>query len=89
MNSWKRQVRKNNEIPEGTYTYEIRIGGKLRETWSNWFENMKITYEKGATVLTGKVVDEAALRGILSRIWDLNLILISVRRLEKNVNKET
>lgn len=89
MNPWKRQVPKNNEMPEGTYAYEIIIGGKLGGTWSNWFENMKITCEKGATVLTGKVVDQAALRGILSRIWDLNLILISVRRLEKNVNKET
>lgn len=89
MNLWKRQVPKDNGIPEGTYTYEIRISGKLGETWSNWFENMKITYEEGATVLTGKVVDQAALRGILSRMWDLNLILISISRLEKDMPKET
>jgi len=45
---------------------------------------MTITFESDITILTGAVADQAALRGILSRIWDLNLTLISVNRVDTN-----
>jgi hypothetical protein len=68
-------------------TYRIKVQGKLDEGWSDWFDGMKITLERGndgssITTLTGPVVDQVALRGILAKIWDLNLTLISVTRIE-------
>ena len=58
--------------------YQITVQGKLDESWSDWFDGMKITVEHDATTLTGHVVDQAALHGILNKIRDLNLALISV-----------
>ena len=49
---------------------------------------MTITFEGGVTTLTGPVADQSALRGILSKIWDLNLTLISVRRIEADGEEE-
>ena len=67
-------------------TYEIQVQGRLDESWSNWFNGMAITPEgtsgdSPVTTLTGVVADQAALRGILERIWNLNLTLVSVNRL--------
>ena len=62
--------------------YQIIVEGNFKKNWSNWFGGMNITVEKGATILTGALADQAALRGILTRIWDLNLSLISVARTE-------
>jgi len=62
--------------------YQIKVQGKLSENWSDWFSSMTVTLENDVTILTGPVADQAALRGILSRIWDLNLTLISVNRIE-------
>jgi hypothetical protein len=58
--------------------YEIKVRGQLDEKWSEWFGGMTITFDSDVTTLTGPVVDQAALRGMLSKIWDLNLTLISV-----------
>jgi hypothetical protein len=69
-------------------TYQIRAVGKLDEGWSDWFSGMAVTLESNVTVLTGPVADQAALRGILTRIWDLNLILISVNRIEADSKQE-
>ncbi len=62
--------------------YQIKVQGRLDESWSGWFDRMDITVEGNTTTLTGAVVDQAALRGILSRLWDLNLALISVNPIE-------
>lgn len=64
--------------------YQIKVQGKLDEKWSDWFNGMTVTFESDITTLTGAVVDQAALRGILDKIWDLNLTLISVNRIETN-----
>jgi hypothetical protein len=59
--------------------YEIRIRDRLDEDWSEWFDTMTLTHtSEGQTILTGPVADQAALHGLLSRISDLNLTLISV-----------
>jgi hypothetical protein len=59
--------------------YEIRIRGTLSPELVEWFEGMEISQEAdGATVLSGPVPDQAALHGLLARIRDLNLTLISV-----------
>jgi hypothetical protein len=61
--------------------YEIRVEGHLTDRWSDWFEGMAIRQEPdGETVLTGPLSDQAALFGVLTRIHDLNLVLVSVRR---------
>lgn len=58
---------------------EIRVKGQLDRNWSGWFASLSITHtESGETVLTGYVRDQAELRGILCRLADLGLGLISV-----------
>jgi hypothetical protein len=58
---------------------EIRVKGQIGEHWVEWFEGLKITHtDKGETVLTGTVIDEAAMYGLLAKIRNLGLQLISV-----------
>ena len=59
--------------------YRIEVQGRLDERWNDWFGGMTVVYEDG---VTGPIADQAALRGMLSKIWDLNRVLIAVRRLE-------
>jgi len=61
--------------------------GKLDESWSGWLSGMAITLDDDTTTLTGAVVDQSALRGILTKIWDLNLALISVVQIDKTEAK--
>ncbi len=70
-----------------TLSYEIRIRGELDGRWSTWFNGLTIILthsrdQSPITTLIGPVVDQAALRGILCKLWDLNLTLISVRLIE-------
>jgi hypothetical protein len=59
--------------------YEIRIKGQLDRTWADWFPGLTVTPEEnGDSLLTGPVVDQAALHGLLRRVRDLGVPLISV-----------
>jgi hypothetical protein len=61
--------------------YEIRIKGHLDDKWADWFEGLTITREdNGETLLTGPVVDQAALYGLLRKVRDLGMPLLSVTR---------
>ena len=76
---------KQNADSDGPMTYQIQIQGKLDESWSDWFRDMTVAFEcaddgSPITTLTGPVADQAALRGILNRIWDLHLTVLSVTR---------
>jgi len=63
--------------------YEIRIKGHLDDQWAGWFGNLTITPEEnGNTLLTGLVVDQAALYGWLRKVRDLGMPLLSVNRVE-------
>jgi len=63
--------------------YQIRIGGQLDERWAEWFDQMTLTQaDNGDTLLTGPVVDQAALHGLLRRVRDLGLLLVSVIRVQ-------
>lgn len=65
--------------------YQFRLQGHLDRQWITWFDGLTITLEEnGDTLLTGEVVDQAALYGLLSRIRDLGIPLISVIRLLPN-----
>ena len=57
---------------------EIHIKGQIPSVWSDWFEDLEINLEGENSILTGKVPDHAAVHGIIERIRDLNLDLISV-----------
>ena len=56
----------------------IKVQGHLNENWEDWFEGLEISYEGNNTILTGNLKDEAHMHGVLNRIMDLNLIIISV-----------
>ena len=61
--------------------HEIRVEGHLDERWADWLEGLTFTHETdGTTTLTGPLADQAALHGVLNRIRDLALPIVSVRR---------
>jgi len=67
--------------------YQIKVKGVLDRKWSDWFNGMAITFEHSSdgppiTTLSGAVTDQARLRGILTKVWDLNLTLLAVRQTE-------
>jgi hypothetical protein len=62
--------------------YQIRLKGALDSSWSDWFDGFTITVQGDETVLVGVAVDQSALHGILAKINDLGLSLISVEKLQ-------
>jgi len=63
--------------------YQIRIKGHLSHQWADWFEGLTITLEdNGNTLLTGPVIDQAALHGLLKKVRDLGMPLILVNRVK-------
>ncbi len=67
-------------------TYQIRVKGQLDQQWSDWFNGLTITYDgEGNTILSGPLVDEAALHGVLMKIRDLTLPLLAVSREDVDV----
>lgn len=81
---------KNNSRinPSQPTIYKIRIKGHLDPQWTDWFEGLTITLEEnGETLLTGLVVDQAALHGLLKRIRDLGMPLVSVCPVSSQENR--
>jgi hypothetical protein len=69
--------------PDKPTTYQLRIQGHLSRQWTDWFGGLSITLEDdGDTLLTGPVVDQAALYGLLKKVRDLGMPLLSVNRVE-------
>jgi len=69
--------------PSQPVVYQIRVKGHLGHEWTDWFEGLTITLEEdGNTLLTGPVVDQAALHGLLKKVRDLGMPLVSVSPVE-------
>jgi hypothetical protein len=74
---------KPRPAPSQPTVYQIRIKGHLGREWTDWFEGLTITLEEdGHTLLTGPVIDQAALHGLLKKVRDLGMPLVSVGPLE-------
>lgn len=75
-----------DDDPDRRTTYRITVQGRLDESWSRWFNGVTIdcrkVNESVVSTLTGPVVDQPALRGLLNKLWDLNLVLVSVTQIE-------
>ena len=70
--------------PGQPMVYQIRIRGHLGSQWTDWFEDLTITLEEdGDTLLTGPVVDQSALHGLLKKVRDLGMPLVSVSPVER------
>jgi len=72
--------------------YRIIVRGELSERWFEWFDGLDLSFSKAPgellTILSGPVADQAALRGMLCKLFDLNLTLISIQRLDAEGNEE-
>jgi hypothetical protein len=88
MTGHKRYKVMSNELEPKTNSdqpavYQIRVKGHLGHEWTDWFEGLTITLEEdGNTLLTGPVIDQAALHGLLKKVRDLGMPLISVSSVE-------
>jgi hypothetical protein len=87
VNNNKNKVISNKYRPKSQadqpMVYQIRIKGHLGSQWMDWFEGLIITLEEdGNTLLTGTVIDQAALHGLLKKVRDLGLPLLSVNSVE-------
>jgi len=75
-----------NRIDRQRAIYEIQVQGALDQGWKEWFDELAVTTsssgEQPVTTIRGPVADQAALRGIVCKLWDLNLTLLSVHRVK-------
>ena len=88
MTGYKRYKVMSNELelkstPGQPVVYQIRLKGHLGSQWTDWFQGLTITLEdNGDTLLTGPVVDQATLHGLLKKVRDLGMPLLSVNRVQ-------
>lgn len=78
----------SKQCPSNCHYYQITLEGHLDDHWADWFEGLAMTHQRhngDMTLLTGSVADQAALRGLLNQLWDFNLTIIAVERLEDNL----
>jgi hypothetical protein len=70
--------------------YQIRVRSHLNSDWTDWFEGLTITCEEnGNTLMTGPIIDQAALHGLLKKVRDLGMLLISVNPIHRENQNES
>lgn len=81
-------MKKSDEA--GDKTYIIQLAGHLDESWTDWFYGLDLFYkeESNKTIITGEIVDQSALHGILKKIRDLGLPLISISLLDNTTSSD-
>jgi hypothetical protein len=84
---------RRSRAPAIPVTYQIKVQGSVDPHWSDWFNGLNLTLELDGeetpfTTLTGRVPDQAALRGVLNKLWDMNLTLISVTQIAAAPERE-
>lgn len=83
-NAKDQDTRNFHSFDSGERLYEIHVKGHLDSQWSDWFEGMEFKLmDNGETVLTGHIIDQAALMGILNKLNRLNLILMSINEVKE------
>lgn len=80
-------------LPESARNYQIIVEGKIDPSWSNWLNDMELIARKASdgkqiTILRGALCDQVALRGLLNHLWDLNLVVRSVQKIEPKCHKK-
>ena len=76
-------IRASSDDPSGPGHYRISVRGHLAQRWAGWFDGLRLTNESdGTTVLQGVVIDQAALHGLLAKVRDTGLPLVSVTRID-------
>jgi hypothetical protein len=75
-------IQDNSDIMEQPDVYQIKIRGQLDPRWADWFAGMSITTDGSLTVLEGPVIDQAALYGLLKKIRNLGMTLVSFNSLD-------
>lgn len=76
-----------NSAPFGSFGpehYQIRVKGQLERRWEHWFDGLRLSIDHDTTMLSGTLADQAALYGVLLKIRDLGLPLLSVQRLARS-----
>jgi hypothetical protein len=85
---WSLFMSNQISLPPGTSrTYQITVEGKIDSSWSDWLGGMRLVSQKEpddriVTILSGVLTDQAALRGLLNRLWDLNLVVRSLQQVD-------
>ena len=72
---------------QGT-TYQIVIKDRLDDKWTDWLNGIQIEHRESTTIITGEGIDQSRLRGILGKLWDLNITVISVNQLVLQQDKK-
>jgi hypothetical protein len=81
-------MERNGKLSDGMTIYQIKIDGQLHDKWARWLNDMiiKIQESSNNTTILITVPDQAALRGILNKLWDLNLVLQSIQQIDPKPN---
>jgi hypothetical protein len=79
----KENASMNSIVAQGEF-FEIRVKGHLDESWSDWLEGLEVKlFDNGEMILSGYIADQAALMGILNKLYGLNLNLLSLNEVKK------
>lgn len=70
-----------NNLAQGAATYRIVVSGLVDDSWLDCFEKITVAHSGGESILLARIPDQAALRGLLARVWDMNMVLLSVTHL--------